>query len=433
MELHLGTLAHVTGNPHLKKGALVIIEDGALLLDGGGNIVYAGPKQDLPPGNQATVINHGQAWLLPGLVDGHIHFPQFYATAANGKELLDWLNRSIFPAEAQLAQKTYARSLARDFVAHLLAMGTTTALVFGSQFQHANEALFAEAANQGMRLIAGMTMMDRMGPDALLVSPEQARDQAELLIDLVRDEPLLNYAVTPRFAISCSPKMLKTCGDLVGAHDGIYIQTHINENHEEIKTTADMFPQAPHYLGIYDDCGLLTPRTVLAHNIHASDAEMDLLAERGSAVCHCPASNAYLGSGLFPMLRHLEREIPLLMGTDIGAGTHFSILSELGETYKVQQLQRYRLDPATLLYLGTLAGAEALHLAHKTGNFALGKQADFLVLDPTRETYLQQRLTHTNDPCDRLFVLLNMAGPQHIVRTVVAGRTVYQAAGGVSQ
>ncbi len=425
-ELHLGTLAHVTGNPFTGKGKLEIIEQGALLLGNDGKIVAMGTRQQVHPPRDCRVLDHQDAWIIPGLVDGHIHFPQYHATAAFGVELLSWLQGSIFPAEARLADPQHATILAKAFVSKLLASGTTTALAFGSQFLHANQALFTEAKKQGLRLIAGMTMMDRNGPASLLVPPKDARQQAESLIALVANEPLLDYAVTPRFALSCSPAMLAECAALIRGHAGIHVQTHINENTEEVQATRQLFPKAAHYLDVYDSAGLLTDRTVLAHNIHPGENELQLLAARGSSVCHCPASNAYLGSGLFSLERHLQHGIPVLVGTDVGAGTNFSILRELAEVYKTQQLQRLRLGPDKLLYLGTLAGAEALHLQQRAGNFSLGKEADFLVLNANLDTYLGDRLAQIEQLEDRLFALLLLGTPEIIARTVVAGRTVFQ-------
>ena len=228
-----------------------------------------------------------------------------------------------------------------------------------------------------------------------------------------------------RFALSCSPAMLAECRALLRAHPGLRLQTHINENHEEIRATADQFPRAANYLDVYDGAGLLTERSVLAHNIHADDDELRRLAASGAAVCHCPASNAYLGSGLFPLRRHWALGIPVLIGTDVGAGTNFSLLSELAEVFKIQQLQRFRLDAARLLYLGTLAGAEALHLERVTGNLAVGKQADFLVVDPSVDDYLPERLALIDDPAERLFALLLLGGPALITHTHVAGRRVF--------
>ena len=426
-QIHYGVIAHVRTNPFLSQNALEIIEDGALLIDEQGKIQAIGPRASFRKvARTVEVHDHGEAWLIPGMVDGHIHFPQFYAIAHHGKALLEWLHESIFPAEARFASRGYAKTAAAAFIAKLQASGTTTALVFGSQFPHATRALFDAAKAGGQRMIAGMTLMDRDGPAELMTPAEKVVGWSERLIGEIADEPLLDYAITPRFALSCSPSLLETCAHLVKTYPSCYVQTHINENRAEIQAVAELFPRHRHYADVYDQVGLLTDRTVLAHNIHPTDAEMALIKDRGCRVCHCPASNAFLGSGLFSLKRHLDWGVPVLVGTDIGAGTNFSIPRELSDVYKTQQLQHFQLGPESLLYLGGLAGAEALKLDDRIGNFLPGKDADFLVLDTRTDPFLRERLGHATSPEDQLFTWLMLAGPEHIARTVIAGRAVFQ-------
>jgi guanine deaminase len=425
--LHLGTLAHLKANPFVAADALEIVESGALLVDAAGRIVRAGARAELAAlAPEAEIVEHGASWLLPGLVDGHIHFPQHYATAAYGRHLLDWLDRSILPAETAYADAELAERTARRFVRRLLACGTTTALAFGSQFLHANLSLFDAAAEAGLRLIAGMTLMDLGGPEILLQSVESARDHAETLIARCRGESLLRYAVTPRYALSCSPEMMELCADLLKRYPETYLQTHINESRGEIEAVMAHYADCRDYLEVYERFGLVTERTVLAHDIHVSDAQLERLARARCAVCHCPSSNLYLGSGLFPLARHIEQGVSVCMGTDIGAGTRFSLWENLSDAYKIQQLQGYTLDAARLLYLGTLAGAESLRLSHETGNFAADKRADFLVLNPDANPYLGERLERCANPENQLFCLLHLATEREIEETYVGGKRVYR-------
>jgi len=421
-----GNIAHVVDNPLLNPQSLEVVENGALVLNKAGKVLAMGPWAEVTKTfPDATVSHYGDAWILPGFIDGHIHFPQLYATASSGKQLLDWLEHSIFPSEIRFRDQEFAKQAARQLVGRLLGAGTTTALVFGSQFHHATQALFHEARDQGLRIITGLTLMDRFGPQELFTPAQQSYDAAVSLINEIAEQPLLHYAITPRFAISCSDPLLEVCSQLAREFPQSYIQTHINENPDEIETVRELFPHSKHYADVYDKAGLLKPGTVLAHNVHPQNAELALIRERDCVVCHCPASNSFLGSGLFPMKKHLDLGIRVMMGTDIGAGTNFSILRELGDAYKCQQLQRFRLSAAMLLYLGTHAGAQALDLADRVGNFQVGKDGDLVVLDPAREPYLRERLNHAEKPEDKLFALLNLAGPQHLTCTMVAGRTVY--------
>ena len=426
--IHLGKLAHLRANPFEQPDALEIIESGALLVDGRGHIVRAGERKAiLSAAPEAVRVDHGEAWLIPGLVDGHIHFPQYYATAARAPQLLEWLERAIFPAEAAYADSALAELTARRFVRHLLACGTTTAMAFGSQFLEANLALFEAAKTAGLRLISGMTLMDRGAPQALLQTPQQAHAHAEILIAHCQNNPLLHYAITPRFALSCSEAMLEACGALLEAHPECYLQTHINESRDEIKAVAQAFPWSRDYLEVYERFGLILGRSVLAHNIHASDAELVRLTRVGCAVCHCPSSNLYLGSGLFPLGRHIQHGVGVAIGTDIGAGTRFSVWEEMAESYKIQQLQGLCLTAAELLYLGTLGGAKALRLDGETGNFAPGKSADFFVLGLEGDEYLSERLHRCENLADQLFCLLHLASARRVRATYVQGRRVFDA------
>jgi guanine deaminase len=429
-QLHLGTLAHLRSDPFRRSDALEIVERGALLVNGDGRFGFVGERSaGVKAFPEAERVDHGDAWILPGMVDGHSHFPQHYATASSGGQLLDWLEKYIFPAEAALADPALAEPMADRYVRHLLTSGTTTAMVFGSQFLPANLALFHAAQAQGLRLISGMTLMDLGGLPVLRQSPQQAWESAETLIGLCEDQALLHFAITPRFALSCSPAMLETCGQLRKRYPQTYLQTHINENLAEIDAVARAFPECRDYLDVYDGFGLIGNKTVLAHDIHVTDPQLRRMKAAGSSVCHCPCSNLFLGSGLFPMTRHIDHGIPIAVGTDIGAGRNFSMLAELGECHDVQQLLENPLDAARLLYLGTLGGAAALRLETETGNFETGKSADFLVLDWRDGAYLEERLRRCHTREDQLFCLL-LLGERHIDQVYVRGRCVHGARSG---
>ena len=420
--LHTGTLAHLRDDPFLHDDALEIIPDGALAVDPAGCIAMAGTRAEVAAAYPiARVIDHGQDWLIPGLIDAHLHFPQFYATAAFGGELLGWLEESILPAEMAHADEAYAEAAAGRFVARLLAAGTTTAMVFGSGYFPATAALFRAAEEAGLRLIAGLTLMDRQVPEALLHRIDEVVEDMRRLIAYCGDRPRLHYAVTPRFALSCSPELMAACGEVLREFPECYLQTHINESPAEIAAVRTDFPGARHYLDVYDRHGLIGPRTLLAHSIHSTGEELARMAEASCAVCHCPSSNLYLGSGLFPLARHLAQRIPVAIGTDVGAGPQFSVWRELAEMYKVQRLQGLGLTAAQLLYPATLGGARALGLDGETGNFAPGKSADFFVLGFEGDDYLSARLEHCGSDEARLFCLLHLAGPAEVRATYAAG------------
>ena len=420
--VYLGTLAHLRGDPFVHPDALEIIPDGALWVDAGGRIAGYGPAGEAPADGER--VDFGGAWLLPGLIDAHLHFPQYYAVAAANRGLLAWLRETVFPEEMAFRDPGFAAAVAQALVRRLLRGGVTCACAFGSQYPEATEALFEAARAAGLRLIAGPTLMDRNGPDALLTTPERAWRANEALLARYGDHPRLHLALTPRFALSCSPALLEMCGEFRRRHPQVYLQTHINETLAEIAAVQRAFPDAWNYLDVYDRYGLLGPRTLLAHDVHPQRAELRRLAESECRVVHCPGSNLFLGSGLFPLRRHVEHGIPLALGSDIGAGLHFSVWEELAEAYKIQRLQGETLTAAQLLHLVTLGAAEALGLAGEIGSFAPGKAADFFVLDPGGDDYLQARLARCRTPGDRLFALMHLAGAAQVRCTFVAGRPV---------
>ncbi len=407
----LGTLAHLLDDPFQHSGVLEVVECGAIGVGTDGRIVASGERSKvcsrLPP--DTTVVDYGDAWLVPGLIDTHLHFPQYYAMAAANRGLLPWLEQTVFPEELAFVEQEYAGQVADVLVRRLLNAGVTTAVVYGSQFPGATNALFDSAKHYGLRLFAGVTLMDRGGPEPLLTDSDTAWRLCEDLYVSCRGEQDLHFVLTPRFALSCSPDLLEMCGEFRRRYPDVYVQTHINENREEIDQVAQAFPEAQYYLDVYDQYGLLGPRTLLAHDLYPQGAELRRMAESGCTVCHCPSSNLFLGSGLFPLRRHLQHGIPVTLGTDIGAGLHFSVWNELSETYKIQRLQGVSLNAAQLLYLVTLGAARSLGIEMWTGNFKSGTMADFWVLDPMRDPYLQKRLEHCESDESRLFTLIQLA------------------------
>jgi guanine deaminase len=362
--------------------------------------------------------------LLPGLVDTHVHFPQVRVIGGLGMPLLDWLAECALPEEARMASADYARNVAAEFVDGLLRAGTTTALVFGAHFPAAVDQLFERAATVGLRVAGGLVVSDRLLRPDLLTTPEQAYADAFALAARWHGKDRLRYAVTPRFSLSTSEAMLEACAAVLRDVDGALFTSHINENGAEIDTVRGLFPEHTHYTDTYHRDGLLGPRSVLAHNVHPDDAELDLLAETGTAVAHCPSSNSALGSGLFPLRRHVERRVRVALGTDVGAGTSFSLLREGLQAYFVQSLRGpdgLPLTPAHLLYLATRAGAEALDLGDQVGDLSVGKQFDAVWIRPDGGSTLDVVLGHADDADDALAKVFALGGPADVRGVWVGG------------
>jgi guanine deaminase len=330
------------------------------------------------------VLDLREGIVLPGLVDTHVHFPQVRVIGGLGMPLLDWLDQCALPEEARLADTDHARGVARDFVTGLVDAGTTTALVFGSHFAPAVDVMFEAADVWGLRVTTGLVTSDRILPEPLLTTPERAYDEAAGLAARWHGKGRLRYAVTPRFSLSASDGVLEACAATFAEVGGSWFTSHVNENTAEIQEVARLF-DGRSYVETYDRHGLVTRRSILAHNVHPTDAELATLAAREASVAHCPTSNAALGSGLFPLRRHVGAGVRVAMGSDVGAGTGFSLLKEGLQAYFMQQLlgaQGLPLTSAHLLHLCTAAGADALGLGDEVGDLSVGKQFDAIWLLP---------------------------------------------------
>ncbi len=361
--------------------------------------------------------------LVPGFVDTHVHFPQIRAIGGLGMPLLDWLERCALPEESKLADDGYARAVAREFLDGLVSSGTTSALVFGSHFPSAMDELFAAAEHRGLNITSGLVLSDRILRPDLLITPESALTDSADLIVRWHDRGRLRYAVTPRFSLSASDEMLDVCAQLLGK--GVWFTSHINENVAEIAAVAGLFPGARNYLDTYLRHGLVTERSVFAHNVHPSDAELSVLAEHGASVSHCATSNCALGSGLFPLRRHAEHGIRVALGSDVGAGAGFFMPKEALQAYYVQQMMGpggMSLTPVHLLYLATRAGALALGLDGHVGDLAIGKDFDAVWLRPAAGSTLAVNLTHACDATDALARIFALATPADVAGVWIRGQ-----------
>ena len=383
MTIYAATIVDTPGDPFAGDPADALAEDGAVcvrdgVIRGRGSLEAL---RDAHPGEPVTRLDGGL--LVPGFVDTHVHFPQIRAIGGLGLPLLDWLEQCALPEESKLAEVAYAREVAAEFLDGLVAAGTTSALVFGSHFAPAMDELFGAAQRRGLNITSGLVLSDRILRPELLNTPQTALTDSADLILRWHDRGRLRYAVTPRFSLSASDEMLDACAELLGK--GVWFTSHINENLAEIATVAGLFPGARHYLDTYARHGLVTARSVFAHNVHPGDAELTLLAEHGASVAHCPTSNSALGSGLFPLRRHVAHGIHVALGSDVGAGAGLFLPKEALQAYFIQQLlgaAGLPLTPAHLLYLATRAGAQALGLDHRVGDFTVGKDFDAVWLRP---------------------------------------------------
>lgn len=420
-------IAKVIEDPTEIEQHVRYLDDGLMLVEAG-KIKWVGAWEDghtqIPP---SVRVRHYQGkWIVPGFIDTHIHYPQTEMVGAYGEQLLEWLNNYTFPTEARYNDPDYAREMSRFFIRQLVRNGTTTALVFCTVHPESVDALFGEAEKINMRLIAGKVMMDRNAPANLLDTAESSYAETKALIEKWHERGRLLYAITPRFAPTSTPEQLAMAGKLKAEYPAVYLHTHLSENHDEVEWVKSLFPEHENYLAVYHYYGLTGPKSVFAHSIYLDDSEWRCLAQTDSAIAFCPTSNLYLGSGLFKLQRAWQHKIRVGMGTDIGAGTTFNMLQTLNEAYKVMQLQSHRLSAFEAFYLATLGGAKALSLDGKIGNFDIGKEADFVVIDPCSTPLQQLRYDSSMSLSERLFMLMTLADDRSIYRTYVDGRLVYE-------
>ena len=427
-----GQLLHFLADPGMgdDPAAWQFFDDGGLWIRDG-RIQAAGPwaalTAALPPGvgESATVHDYRGHLVLPGFVDCHLHYPQAGVIASYGRQLLDWLNDYVFPAEARFADASEAERSAAFVVDRLLAHGTTTASVFATVHPHSVDAFFAAAEARGLRMLCGKVLMDRNCPPDLRDTAAGGMADSLRLIERWHGRGRLRYSLTPRFAPTSSPEQLRLCGELLASQPGLHLQTHLAENPCELDWVRQLFPTRGSYLDVYQHYGLAGPRSLHAHCIHLDAAERRSLAAGGAAAAFCPGSNLFLGSGFFNLDASREAGLRVGLATDIGAGTGFSLLRSLAQAYEVGQALGAPLPALRGFYLATLGGARALYLDDCIGSFQPGREADFIALDWAATPELAWRMERCQTLAERLFALMMLGDERCVVATHVMGEAAF--------
>ena len=412
------------------------IADGALVIDDEtGLVINYGSREAMLADYVLTTIDesrepvqihdHRHKLIMPGFIDTHVHYPQIDMIAAYGEQLLDWLNNYTFVTEANFGNPKVAHDTAQFFLNQLLANGTTSAMVFSTSHPESVNAFFTESHELNTRMITGNVLMDQNAPDNLCVPAEQGIRDTQNIIDNWHERGRQHVAITPRFAITSTPKQLQMAGELYASYESVYLQTHLAENRDEIAFVKQLYPTHKGYLDVYDTMGLLGRRTTLAHGIHLEKSEYERLRDTGTQISHCPTSNLFLGSGLFDLPKTLSYT-GVSIATDVGAGTSLSMLTTLSEAYKIQQLQSNQLSAHQGLYQITLGNAQSLLLDNKIGNFMPNKEADFVVIDMGATELLERRMAQTKTLEEQLFVLMMLGDDRVIDQTVIAGVSRYR-------
>jgi guanine deaminase len=399
------------------------IDDGVVVVKDG-RIEAVGPAAELLPRLPAGIVidRHADALILPGFIDPHIHYPQTQVIASYGAQLLEWLEKYTFVEEQKFAEPAHAARNAEFFLDELARNGTTTAVAYCSAHPASAESLFAASHRRNVGMIAGTAIMNRNGPPGLLEPASNAISASRDLIRRWHGTGRQRYAVTPRFAITSTGEQLTAAGALLEEFPTVLMQTHLDENHNEIATVKALFPEDPSYTAVYGRCGLLGPRSLMGHCIHLDDDEVALMRDTRSVAVFCPTSNLFIGSGLFNYDRLAAAGVRIALATDVGGGTSYSMLRTAAEAYKVMQLQGQNLPALAAFDLMTRANAAALGLDNEIGAIVPGAFADLVVLDARATPAMAHRMEVTRDLEEELFVLMTMGDDRAVRQTYIAGQ-----------
>ncbi|EDW81446.1 uncharacterized protein Dwil_GK11019 [Drosophila willistoni] len=436
--VYRGTVVHTKSFDEFESfGPGFVAVEGEKIIGVGSDLEKWLSEQKLKSEDVTEVQLTEYQFLMPGFVDCHIHAPQYdqYGLGLD-MPLLDWLNTYTFPLEAKFADPKYAQQVYKNVVEATIRCGTTLASYFATNHLESTLVLAREAVRQGQRALVGKVCSNCNSPDFYVEKTEDSVKHTKLFVQEIQNlkSPLVMPTITPRFALSCSEDLLKQLGSIAKSDD-LHIQSHISENVSEIEVVKGIFKTS--YAQAYDNAGLLTKKTVMAHGVHLEDSEIALLRDRGTSIAHCPASNTMLSSGLCDVQRLVKSGVTVGLGTDVSGGNSVSIKDALLRsldvskhldffkkqniwgtgTAKIPDPKYQQLKYKQAFYLATLGGAKALALDHITGNFAVGKQFDALLVDvsaleqPTRSlnvNELLEKFIYTGD--DRNILKVFVAG-----------------------
>jgi guanine deaminase len=413
----------------LDEHQYVAIAHGALVVDESGTICGVGPwdrlRDEFP--SISRIVDYGKRLIMPGFVDLHLHLPQIAQIGRAGDSLLGWLQKFIFPAEAAFADEVHASRMANWFFDELGRSGTTLAAVFNTVHPGATDIAFRVAASRGARVIMGKTMMDFNSPAALSEDTARSLEQSEQLCKRWHgfDNDRLQYAFTPRFAVTSTPQLLQGAAALWRNYPGTFMHTHLAENAEEVLQVRQQFAGARSYLEVYHQHGLVGDNSLFAHAIHLDDADFDLVLAQQATLVHCPSSNFFLKSGVFPYAKARELKTKFALGSDVAAGPEMCMYRVMKDAAFMQS--ELWIQPEELFYRATLGGAKAVGMADRVGSLAAGKEADFIVVNPLKRSNVSPDVLERSTE-DILSTLVYLGDDRMVEATFVRGKTIFEAA-----
>lgn len=427
-----GTIVHSTVNNPLnvlrnkvlgvnKEGQILFLEDASRLEH---------LKETFDFTSDGLVVLEQHQFLIPGFIDTHIHAPQYpYMGTGYDLPLMGWLEKYTFPYEAKYKDKKVAENFYRKVVNRTLDRGTTTASYFATIHYEATTVLADLVEELGQRAYIGKVCMDRNAPDFYVETTQQSLIDTERFIKYVqcKKNHLITPVITPRFAVSCSDKLMHKLGELASKYQ-LPIQSHLSENTNEISLVEELHPNCCHYTDVYKQHGLLTERSYMAHCCHIIPAEAIMLAECGSGVSHCPASNLNIRSGLADVKFLENNNIKLGLGTDVAGGHSCSMLDAIRCAVTVSNIismndKDYQaITHKEAFAMATLGGSRVLGLDTKVGNFEVGKEFDALLIDAAAE---DSPFDCFDDDTDSMIQKFLYCGDDRNIRKVyVSGRLV---------
>ena len=413
----------------------IYFDDGLMVVNSeSGRIVDIGSYSDLTSNwdTSNNLIHFKDRLIMPGFIDTHVHYPQYKVIASYGTSLLEWLDKYTFVEEQKFSDKDYADQIANLFLDELIKNGTTTVMTFCTSYRQSVDAFFAASEKRNLRMVAGKVMMDRNAPEELCDNPEDSYLDSKALIEKWHNKGRLRYAVTPRFALTSSQLQLEQASKLLNEYPdkngrkGVLLQSHLNENDEEIERVNELFPESKNYFGVYDDFGISGCNSVFGHCIHNTEEEYQKMAETGSKVSLCPTSNLFLGSGLFELEKLESYGIDVSLASDVGGGDSFSMFQVMNEAYKVCRMNDFNLDPVKAFYLTTLGAAKVLNMDDCIGNFEVEKEADFIVVDLNATEIISQKNKISANINDILFNLMTLGDDRLIDEVYIMGQRTFK-------
>lgn len=375
------------------------------------------------------VYDYSGRLIIPGFTELHVHAPQYSIRSLGmDKELLEWLNGYTFAEEAKYKDLEYARKGYGIFVNDLVRGAATRASIFATLHVEATELLMDMLEESGLHTFVGKVNMDRNSPP-YLCEPDAERSAAETerwITDIIDKYENTRPILTPRFIPSCSDELLKLLGGLQMKYS-LPVQSHLSENHNEIKWVSELCPWSRFYGDAYDRFGLFGGEgrsAIMAHCVHSTDEEIELMKQNKVFVAHCPQSNAALASGAAPVRRYLEEGIPVGIGSDVAGGFTLDLFRSVIDAVQVSKLRWSLMDdtlkPLSLeeaFYMATAGGGAFFG---RVGSFDKEYELDAIVLDDQALVHPQEISTY-----ERFVRLLYLGGPSSIIHKFVSGREIF--------